>query len=333
MNKRIFVICTLLLLLLLGACGGRNSGLSEVKVASGGHITHFLPFDLANQLGYFEEEGLKLNVIYVQGGTATAQALLSGQADFSTNSIDHAFKSAVQGKDNLRMVVLMNQTPGMVLLAGSKNEGRIKSVSDLKGMRLGVTSKGSATHMVLAYLLSRNGVNPDSVSIFNAGSATFSSALNSDEIQAGIALEPFASKMIEDGDAFVLQSLISMGDTKIAFDGPYNQAGILTTQAYIDQNEETVHKFVNAIVRALHFIQEHTPEEIVQVLPSTITGTDREQYILTLKLLKDFYSPDGFINPKGVENVYQSIISSGELKKDQKIDFNKYFTNGFIKKK
>lgn len=332
MKKGIWIIITLLMLLLLGACGSRDSGLTEVKVASGGHITHFLPFDLANQLGYFEKEGLKLNITYVQGGTATAQALLSGQVDFSTNSIDHAFKSAVQGKDNLRMVVLMNQTPGMVLLAGSKHKGRIKSISDLKGMSLGVTSKGSATHMVLAYLLSRNGVNPDSVTIFNAGSATFAAALNKDEIQAGIALEPFASKMVEDGDAFILQSLISMEDTKMAFDGPYNQAGILTTQAYIDQNEETVQKFVNAIVRALHFIQEHTPEEIVQVLPSTITGTDRKQYTETLKLLRDFYSPDGFINPKGVENVYQSIISSGELKKEQKIDFSMFFTNDFIKK-
>lgn len=332
MKNGIWILSVSLVLLFIAACGNRNSGLTEVKVASGGHITHFLPFDLANQLGYFEKEGLKLNVIYVQGGTATAQALLSGQVDFSTNSIDHAFKSAVQGKNNLRMVVLMNQTPGMVLLASTKYKEQLKSISDLNGMRLGVTSKGSATHMVLSYLLSRNGVSVDSVTLFNAGSATFSAALNRGEIQAGIALEPFASKMVEDGVAFVLQSLISLDDTEIVFDGPYNQSGILTTQAYIDKNEETVQKFTNAIVRALHFIQEHSVEEIVQVLPSTITGTDRDQYAQTLKLLKDFYSPDGFINPKGVENVYKSIISSGELPKGQKIDFNCFYSNDFIKK-
>jgi len=322
----------IILLILIAGCKSNNNNLKEIKVASGGHITHFLPFDLANSLGYFEEEGLKLDITYLKGGTATAQALLSGQVDFSTNSIDHAFKSAVKGKDNLRMVVLMNQTPGMVLLVDSKLKNRVTSISDLKGMKLGVTSKGSATHMVLAYLLYKNGVSPDSVTIFKAGSSTFYAALINGEIDGGIALEPFASKMVEDGDAFVLQNLLTMEETKKVFGGPYNQAGIMTTEKYIEENKETVQGFVNAIVKSLQFIQEHSIQEIADLLPSEVVGTDKIQYLNTIELLKDFYSRDGFIDPRGVENVLNSIISSGEIKSSTYFNSAVFYTNKFIKK-
>ena len=332
MKMYYFKTLVLALIILITGCNSQKHKLIEVKVASGGHLTHFLPFDLANQLGYFKEKGLKVNTFYLKGGSATAQALISGQADFSTNSIDHAFKSAAQGKSNLRMVVLMNQTPGMVLVVSSKLKSKIKSISDLKGLSLGVTSKGSASHMVLAYLLYKNGVSPDSVTIFNAGASTFSSALKHGKIDGGIALEPFASKMVEDGDAFVLQSLITKEETNKVFEGPYNLAGILTTKEYMENHSDAVEGFVTAIVKGLKYIQTHTPEEIAKVLPAEIVGTNKELYIETLKKLNGFYSPDGYIDPIGVKNVYNSLIKSGEIRDDKNINVKSFYTNKYVKK-
>jgi len=268
MNARMNQWFVLLLVVLLCGTAQGQEKLQKVRIASGGHIVHFLPLDLAVALGYFKDEGLDPEITYLKGGTATAQALMSKQVDFSTNSIDHAFKAAAQGKDDLRMVVLMNQTPGMVLVVDSRNKDKVKSIVDLKGMRLGVTSKGSATNMVLAFLLSKNGVSPDDVTIVKAGSSTFPLALKNGDIDGGIALEPFASAMVENGDAFVLQRLITMDDTLKAFGGHYNQAGILTRQKVIDNNRELVQKVTCALVKALRFIKEHTSEEIAFVLSS-----------------------------------------------------------------
>lgn len=313
MNVRMNQWFALLLVVLLCATAHAQEKLQNVKIASGGHIVHFLPLDLAVALDYFKDEGLEPKITYLKGGTATAQALISKQVDFSTNSIDHTFKAAAQGKDDLRIVVLMNQTPGMVLVVDSKHKNKIKSISDLKGMRLGVTSKGSATNMVLAFLLSKNGVSPDDVTIVKAGSSTFPPALKNGDIDGGIALEPFASTMVEQDAAYVLQRLITAEDSQQAFDGPYNLAGIVTRQDVIDSNPEQVQKVVNAIVRALKWMQNHTEEEIADALSSEVIGSDKARYVRTLKLLKEFYSPDGRISAEGSDNVLAAMSISGVL--------------------
>ena len=261
---------------------------------------------------------------------ATAQALISKQVDFSTNSIDHAFKAAAQGKDDLRMVVLMNQTPGMVLVVDSRHKHKVKSIADLKGMRLGVTSKGSATNMVLAFLLSKNGISPDDVTVVKAGSSTFPPALKNGDIDGGIALEPFASAMVKNGNAFVLQRLITMDDAQMAFGGPYNQAGILTRQEVIDNDREFVQKVTCALIKALRFIQEHTFEEVAFVLSSEVTGSDKEQYIKMLDLLREFYSPTGKIEPLGVANVLGSMKTSNVLPNDFLIRPQQFYDNSFV---
>lgn len=332
MNARINQCFSLLLVVLLCATAQAQEKPQKVKIASGGHIVHFLPLDLAVALGYFKDEGLEPKIIYLKGGTATAQALMSKQVDFSTNSIDHAFKAAAQGKDDLRMVVLMNQTPGMVLVVDSKHKDKLKSIADLKGMRLGVTSKGSATNMVLAFLLSKNGVSLDDVTVVKAGSSTFPPALKNGDIDGGIALEPFASTMIEQGDAYVLQRLITAEDSQQAFGGHYNLAGIVTRQDVIDSNPEQVQKVVNAIIRSLKWMQNHTEEEIANALSSEVVGSDNARYVRTLKLLKEFYSPDGKISTEGADNVLAAMKASGVLPEGLQQGQAVFLTNRFVAK-
>jgi sulfonate transport system substrate-binding protein len=313
MNERLNHLLALVLVLLLCATTQAQEKLQKVKIASGGYVIHFLPLDLAVALGYFTDEGLDPEVIYLKGGTATAQALLTKQVDFSTNSIDHAFKAAVQGRDDLRMVVLLNQTPGMVLVVDSKHKEKVNTIADLDGMNLGVTSQGSATHMVLAFLLSKNNVDLKNVSVIKAGTSTFPPALKNGNIDGGIAIEPFASMMVEQGDAFVLQRMITLEDSEKAFGGPYSLTGLLTRQDVIDAQPQLVQKVVNAQVRALKWIHNHSEEEVADALPSEVVGSDKQRYIKTLKLLKDFLSPDGMISTQGAENVLTAMNASGIL--------------------
>lgn len=325
-------IFILFLLLISSNVSCQQPKLEKVKIASGGHIVHFLPLDIAVAKGFFTDEGLDPEITQLNGGTAAAQALLAEQVDFSLNSIDHAFKAAVQGKDNLRMIVLLNQTPGMVLVVDSRLREKVKNISDLKGMTLGVTSKGSATHMVLASLLSKSGVNPDNVNIINAGSATFPPALENGQIAGGIALEPFASFLVEQGKAFILADLNTLKDTERFFGGPYNQAGVMTRQDMIERRPDLVQKIVTIHVRALKWIQAHTPQEIADALPIEVVGTDKVRYVKTLEKLREFYSHDGIVKPQGVENVYNSMIASGSLPSNTTLKLEQFYTNTFVNK-
>jgi len=331
MNTRMNQCFVLLLVVLLCATAQAHEKLQKVKIASGGHVVHFLPLDLAVALGYFKAEGLEPKITYLKGGTATAQALISGQVDFSTNSIDHAFKAAAKGKDDLRMVVLLNQTPGMVLVVNSKYKDKVKSIADLKGKRLGVTSKGSATDMVLAFLLSKNGVSPDQVTVVKAGTSTFPPALKNGDINGGIAIEPFASIMVEQGDVFVLQRLITAEDSQKAFGGPYSLTGILTRQDVIDDSPELVRKTVRAHVRALAWIKDHTEEEIANVLSSEVVGSDKARYVKTLRLLKNFYSPDGVLSYEGAANVLEAMKVSGVLTDGTRLRPEAFLEDRFVR--
>nr|VFK22469.1 MAG: NitT/TauT family transport system substrate-binding protein [Candidatus Kentron sp. MB]VFK28800.1 MAG: NitT/TauT family transport system substrate-binding protein [Candidatus Kentron sp. MB]VFK74103.1 MAG: NitT/TauT family transport system substrate-binding protein [Candidatus Kentron sp. MB] len=303
-----------------------------VKIASGGHVVHFLPLDIAIAHGFFEAEGLKPEVTYLRAGTPTAQALLAGQVDFSTNGIEHAFKAALQGKDNLRMVVLMNRLPGMVLIVDARHRDKVERIADLKGLTLGVTSKGAVTHMVLNYLLVRNNVSPHEVTVIKAGASTFPPALQNRQIDGGMALEPFASLLVENGHAFVLADLTTLHNTRRVFGGDYNLAGILTRQSVIDADPVLVGKVVGAIRKALHWIATHSPQAIVGSLPEAVVGTDKRRYMKTLQKLGEFYSSDGRITPNGVDNVFRSMRISGALPKDMTspIRQEQFYTNRFV---
>jgi len=328
MQHRLFSLIPLLLsATLLPGCSERQP---PVRVASGGHILNFLPFDVAMAKGFFQEEGLDLEVTYLTGGTTTAQALLAGQVDFSLNAIDYAYKAAARGKSNLRMVALMNRVPGMVLVVDSRHRDTIQDIGDLVGKRLGVTSKGSGTHMVLNFLLAKKGVDPQAVTVVKAGTSTFPPALENGKIHGGIALEPFASILIEQGKVQVLADLRSMQNTIEVFGGPYNLAGIMTRQDIIARDPELVRRFVTAIVKALRWMSEHTPEDIAAVLLRTVTGSDLDRYIKILGKLREFYTLDGHIDPEGAHNVLKAMEFSGAFETEQNLNALDFITNDFL---
>jgi len=75
MNARMNQYFVLLLVVLLCGTAQAQEKLQKVKIASGGHIVHFLPLDLAVALGYFKDEGLEPKITYLKGGTATANGI------------------------------------------------------------------------------------------------------------------------------------------------------------------------------------------------------------------------------------------------------------------
>jgi NitT/TauT family transport system substrate-binding protein len=306
--------------------------LQKVKIASGGNLVHFLPLDVAVAQNFFQDEGLDPEITQTSGGTARAQALIAGQVDFSLNGIDHAFKAAVQGKDNLRMVALLNRLPGMVLVVDSRLRDKVKTITDLKGKSLGVTSKGSASHMVLASLLKKSGVSPSDVTIVNADAPVFPAALQNQQIAGGMALEPFASLLVEEGKAFVLADLNTLKGTEQFFGGPYNFTGVVTRQDIIDKHPDLVQKVVNVHLRALKWIESHSEQEIADALPPNVVGSDRERYIKTLNKLREFYSPDGNINPQGISSVYESMVASESIPTEPPLRLDMFFTNQFVEK-
>src|ERR1700675_5001201 len=245
-----------ILVVALAFGAGPSVGAAEkVTVGIGGvGLMVYLPTVLAKAKGYFAEEGLDVEILDIKGGgSQAASALIGGSVDFSANAIDHAIKAKARGKDLVAVHSHVRLAP-MGLVVANKYKGEIKSIADLKGRPLGVTSPGSQTHMVLGYLLAKHGVKADEVKIVGAGGNTMPLAIEKDTVHAGILVDPFFTVFLKQAKGYALVDMFTTKGTVEAMGGEVQGTTLLTRPDVIAKRPATVQKMVNALVRANKFI-------------------------------------------------------------------------------
>ncbi|HEY5350410.1 MAG TPA: ABC transporter substrate-binding protein, partial [Candidatus Lustribacter sp.] len=165
------------------------------------HALVYFPFDLAQRLGYFDREGLDVELIYTKGGSEAAEALVSGSVDYAGNAIDHAIAAAQRGK-NLVMVADFMDQPGVTFVIRPADKGKFASFKDMKGKTIGVTSPGSATHVLGVWMAKQAGISRDDIKFVGVGGgSTMPAALAAGQVDAAIGNDPFVTQMIREGRA------------------------------------------------------------------------------------------------------------------------------------
>src|ERR1700736_3419415 len=132
------------------------------------HALVYFPWDLAKALGYFEAEGLDVDMTYTKGGSEASLALVSGTCEYSGNAIDHAIAAADRGKSLVMISDFMKQ-PGIALMIRPEDKEKYKTFADFKGKTIGVTSIGSATHVLATWMAHRAGLGKDDLKIIGVG--------------------------------------------------------------------------------------------------------------------------------------------------------------------
>ncbi len=281
-----------------------------------GLLAH-LPWSVALGQKYFEEQGLEPKGFNFDTGGKSIAALIGGSADFAANALEHAIKAKVQGKD-LVYVFSSTRLPGFGLIVASAQKGEIKSVADLRGKPVGVSGIGVASHVLLDYMLKRNGVDPKDVKVIAVGLSTMPPALEGGKIVAGMAGEPFFSRLIAKGSGFSMGNMSTLKDTQAILGGEYAFSGAITRPDVIAKRPHIVQKVVTALVKASHFIQTKPPEEIVAAIPQDLVG-DRAQYVETLRASREIFAPHGLVSAGGVDTVVK-VLDSFEVFKERRAD-------------
>ena len=292
-----------------------------------GLLAH-LPWQVALGQKYFEEQGLEPKSYNFESGAKSIAALIGGSADFAANALEHAIKAKVQGKD-LVYVFSSTRLPGFGLAVASTQKGEIKTITDLRGKVVGVSGIGAASHVLLDFILRKNGIDPKDVKVIAVGLSTFPPALEGGKIVAGMAGEPFFSRMVAKGAAFSLGNLSSVKETQALLGGEYVFSGAITRPDVIAKRPQTVQKVVTALVKASYFIETKTPEQIADAVPADLVG-DRAQYVEALRASREIYAPRGAIAPSGVETVMKSLESFGVFKEGQKVDVASTYDMKFV---
>lgn len=320
------------------ALGGPSSAAgklekSKVVLGVGGKpLLYYLPLTIAERKGFFEQQGLQVEINDFGGGAKSLQALVGGSVDVVTGAYEHTIRMQAKGQD-IRAVVELGRFPGIVLAVKKSLADKVKSPRDLKGMKVGVTAPGSSTNFFVNYLLAKEGVAPEEVAFIGVGAGpTAVAAMKKGEIDAIANLDPVIAKLEQDGDVVVLADSRTEEGTRAIFGGS-NPAAVLYTKAeFIQNNPNTVQALVDAFLAALRWIADASPEEIAAAVPEEYHLGDRALYLAAVAKSKPTYSRTGIVPADGMRNALDMLVRFDKELAGAKIDLTKTFDPRFVER-
>src|SRR5712671_3965538 len=311
-----------------------SAGIAAAKVTiavGGAGCLCYLPTVLAEQLGEFKKAGVEVELINFKGGSQALTAVIGGSADVVSGYFDHCVNLAAKNQA-LEAFVVYDRYPGLALVVSPKQTGKINSVKDLKDKRVGVSAPGSSTDFFLKYLLSKNGVDPNSIGVIGIGlAATAVAAMEQGSVDAAVMLDPAVTLLQgKNKDLKILSDTRTQKDTLDVFGGEYPGGALYTKSAWIAAHPKETQALTNAILATPKWIHSHTAEEIMAKMPDGLVGADKALYLAALKNTIPMYSTTGKMDPKGAQAVLDVFSQSSPEVKNAKIDLSKTYTNKFV---
>jgi NitT/TauT family transport system substrate-binding protein len=291
----------------------------------------YLAVVLAQQLGYFAKQGLTVKMVSVANGSQTWQDMLSHQVQGVVGFYDHNIDLRAKGTST-ESVIQLNQAPGMVELVRTDEAGSITSPAGEAGKKLGITGLGSSSQFVADYLAVHNGVPVEQVHPVNVSAgSTFVAAMQNDEIDVGVTTEPTISALLTKKAAKIIADMRSLTGTEAALGGPYPGTALTFETSYVQKNESTVQKMVNALVQALHYIQTHSTSQIADVVPAADYGSaGKTAYEEALANAIGMFSPTGLMPTDGPQSVDRVLSAFDPNVKGKNVDLSLTYTDSFV---
>jgi NitT/TauT family transport system substrate-binding protein len=305
---------------------------SKITLAvGGGGCLCYLPTILAKQLGEFEKAGINVEVVDFKGGSESLKAVIGGSADVVSGYFDHCVNLAAKGQ-HLQAFVVYDRFPGFALVVSPKHTAEINSIKDLANKKVGVSAPGSSTDFFLKYMLSKNGVDPNSVSVIGVGlGGSAIAAMEQGQIDAAIMLDPAVTLLQgKNKDLKILSDTRTQKDTLAIFGGEYPGGALYTKADWIAGHQKEVQGMATAIVATLKWIHSHTPEEIMVKMPPEMVGKDKDLYLAALKNTIPMYSESGRMDPKGAAAVLAVFSQSSPDVAKANIDLSMTYTNTYV---
>jgi len=320
-----------------GSSGGSTqaaaTGTPSLTVMVGGLSKQiYLPYMLAQRLGYYAKAGVNLKLIDEPAGGDATKNMIAGQVQGVGGFYDHNIALQALGKSS-ESVVSMLQIPGEVEVCRTALKGKIKSPADWAGKSLGITDVGSSTDFLTQYLATKNGVSPAKTVRRGVGAGpTFIAAMKKGAIDCGMTTEPTVSQVVSDKTGFILLDMRTAAGSRQALGGTYPATSLYMTTAYVNAHRSTVQKLVNAYVSTLKWIQTHNGAQIAAMMPADYyAGVGKSVYAKALDSEKGIFNPTGIMPADGPKTCLAVQQAFNATIKGKTINLSKTFTNEFVK--
>ena len=306
---------------------------SKLTIAVGGkNLFYYLPLTIAEQLGYFKDEGLQVEIPDFAGGAKALQALVGGSADVVSGAYEHTINMQAKNQP-IMSFVLQGRAPQIVLAVSTRNMPGYKSIADLKGKKIGVTAPGSSTAMMASYVLAKAGLKASDVSFIGVGASSGAiSAVKSGQVDAIANLDPVITMLQRDNLIKVVADTRTLKDTQSVYGGPMPAACLYTPVKFVQDNPGTTQALANAMVHALRWLTKAGPSDIVKTVPESYLLGDRALYLAAWENVREAISPDGLMPEAGPATALRMLKTFEPSLKDKPIDLAKTYTNAFARK-
>ena len=329
-NKKtlLVTIAFIFILPLIAGCGKNNTSVVSSTKTEGSKdiVVHYgyqpghAQIVVAKEKGWLDEEfskdNIKIELSKFASGPPMIEAFTGNRLEFGQVGDQPALQAQANAA-KVKVIGLYGAASKTNQLLATSNSG-IKSISDLKGKKVGVTI-GSVGHQLLYILLDSVGLKPSDIQVLNLQPADIKSSLASNSIDAAVTWDPIATQIINDGIA----KLITDGEKyKLSVNV------IIANSDFLKEHGDVAERLIKVLNKAQKWIEENQQEALeivskdsgftVDVLKPSFDKTDRSikftdetiqsikdtaKYLYDNKIIKKEVSVDDLIDKSYLNNV------------------------------
>ena len=311
----LFVLGTSIFLSQLGAETRGNTALQRVTLQLQWlNQFQFAGYYMAKEKGFYEKEGLDVDIREYTQGMDVVKEVLEGKAQFGVGR-SSLITERMRGKPVVALGAVFQNSPHVLLV---REDSGITAAKDLKGKRVMITDDAYTTASILA-MLSNQGVSPKDL-IIQPHSMNIKDLVNgkTDAMACYISNEPFQLESMG-------ISYRALKPQDYGFD--FYSDMFFTSEKYLDANPETVHAFYTATIKGWKYAFDHIGESVDVILQKYNTQHRSKAALMyeanTLKgltYLQDRTIPLGNIDPYKVKRIADIFMVLGHLDKDFSLD-------------
>lgn len=321
----IVLLCIVLLIVLFCFLNRKEDNkLTKIKVAEVAHSIFYAPMYAADSLGYFEDEGLDVEIILTSGADNVAAAVMSGDVQVGFCGSEQTIYIYNQGaKDYLVNFAALTKKDGSFIVSREKEDNF--DIKNLKGKYVIAGRTGGMPAMTFEWILNQNGIKTEDLTFDTSiAFASMSGAFIGGTGDYVSLFEPTASDIENNGYGYIVASLGELGGNV-----PYTTFN--AKKSYIKENKDTIQKFVNAINKGLNYVHSNSSDKVAKTIQDyfpDVSYNDLTQIVQNYIDIDSWYDST-LIEEKDFEHIQDIIENANELEK--RVEFKTLFDTSFSK--
>lgn len=312
------ITTTLVAALALAGCGGNDDATptrdEPVTLKLGGiAIPHFAPIVVGQEKGFFEREGIKLDIQYAEGGAAIVPAVVSGDFDLGYGNAVSAMLARGKGLP-LKLIASADRTEARAGPDGSgglvfvKKDSPFRRLPDLEGHTVAVNTLENSQTLMTKAATDKLGGDHSKLKLVEIPFPEMLSALDAGQVDAVVHVEPFWTQARATGDYRFITAVSPVVEPRMPADW------FFVTERYRAEHSDELERFERGLRRSLAYAHDH-PEEMRRAVP-TFTKVSPE---VAAKMNMPTWSR-GEVDRAGLQRIMDIMVQYGMLEKPIPLD-------------